>query len=51
MFLKDQEFISHDEAHSSLREEVLNFKEEVVPCDGDLLLARIIIESQSFELE
>jgi len=34
-----------------VKEKVIKFEEEIIPCEGDLLLSRRLIEYQFLELE
>jgi len=50
--LEDCEFVSDGDSRSSPREkETLESLEEGLPCDGDLLMVRSLLDSQSVELE
>jgi len=50
--LKDLETESQDETQSSpIEDKTLDFEEEVLPYEGDLLMTRRLLESQSIELE
>jgi len=46
IILNDQDIRSKDKSYSSPGEEVLDFEEEILPCEGDLLLMRRLLRSQ-----